>query len=76
MTGLAEHVYNEILELPIEDKVHLADRLLYDLTPVSDTVTQLWFQESEQRLQQYRSGCSESINGEEVLRSAYGKYKS
>lgn len=75
MTALAEHVYSEILELPIEDKVYLADRLLYELTPVSDTVTQAWIQESERRLQKYRSGHSKSIDGEEVLHSAYRKYQ-
>jgi len=75
MTTLAEQVYSEILELPIEDKIHLADKLLYELTPVSDTVTQAWILESEQRIRKYRSGSTKSIDGEEVLRSAYGKYQ-
>jgi hypothetical protein len=75
MTTLAEQVYSEILELPIEDKIHLADKLLYELTPVSDTVTQAWILESEQRIQKYRSGSAKSIDGEEVLRSAYRKYQ-
>ena len=76
MTALAEQVYSEILELPIEDKVHLADKLLLNLTPVSDTITQAWIQESEQRLQRYRHGQTKSMNGEAVLKSVYRKYES
>ena len=76
MTTVAEQVYREILELPIEDKIHLADKLLYERTTVSDTVTHAWILESEQRIQKYRSGRTESIDGEEVLRSAYRKYQS
>jgi putative addiction module component (TIGR02574 family) len=76
MIALTEKVYNEILELPTSERVQLADRLITDLTPTSDSVDQAWLKESERRLKAYRAGKVTAIPGEEVFKNIFKKFAS
>lgn len=67
MTALAEKIYGEALDLPIEDRLGLLDKLLESITPMSKTIQDAWIRESEQRYAAYKAGDVEAIPGEEVL---------
>lgn len=71
MLALTEKVYNEILELPTNERVELANQLLTDLTPTSSSVDKAWLRESERRLKEYRDGKIKAIPGEEVFNNLH-----
>lgn len=74
MIALTEKVYNEILELPTNERVELADKLLLDLTPISNSVDQAWLQESERRLKEYRDGKVKAIPREQVFKNIHKRF--
>lgn len=74
MIALTEKVYNEILELPTNERVELADKLLLDLTPTSNSVDQAWLEESERRLKEYRAGKVEAIPREQVFKNIHQRF--
>ena len=67
MTALAEKIYEEVLDLPSEERLGLIDKLLESITPASRTIQEAWIKEAEIRLQEYRDGKVQSIPGEEVF---------
>ena len=74
MIALTEKVYNEILELPSNEKVELADRLLLNLTPIDSSVDKAWLRESEKRLKEYRDGKVEAIPGNRVFENIHKRF--
>ena len=74
MIALTEKVYNEILELPSNEKVELANRLLLDLTPIDSSVDKAWLRESERRLKEYREGKVEAIPGKQVFENIHKRF--
>ena len=74
MIALTEKVYNEILELPNNEKVELANRLLLNLTPIDSTVDKAWLRESERRLKEYREGKTEAIPGNQVFKNIHKRF--
>jgi putative addiction module component (TIGR02574 family) len=76
MIGLTEKVYNEILDLPTNERVQLVDKLLLDLTPTSNSVAKAWLKESERRLREYRDGKVKSIAGEKVFENIHKRFGS
>ncbi len=68
MTALAEKIYGEVLDLPIEERLGLLDRLLESVSPSSQSIQDAWIEESERRYAAYKAGEVEAIPGEEVLR--------
>jgi putative addiction module component (TIGR02574 family) len=76
MIALTEKVYNKILRLPTRERVQLADILIIDLPPTSDSVDQAWLKESERRLKEYRAGKVTAIPGEEVFKNIFKKFAS
>jgi len=74
MIALTEKVYNEILELPTNERVELANKLLTDLTPTSSSVDEAWLRESERRLKEYRKGKVKAISGEEVFNNLHKRF--
>lgn len=75
MIALTEKVYNEILELPSNEKVELADRLLLNLTPIDNSVDKAWLHESEKRLKEYREGKVEAIPGNQVFENIHKRFQ-
>lgn len=58
----------EILNLDIRTRAQLAGKLLMSLdNPSASEVEQLWLNEAEKRLEEYRSGTSRGIPANEVF---------
>ena len=71
MIAATKKVYDEILELPVTERVELSNKLLMDLTHTSDSIDKVWIQESERRLKEYRDGKVKAISGEQVFSNIY-----
>jgi putative addiction module component len=66
-----EDVAEEALELKLDDRAALAEKLLRSLEGISEAENErLWLAEAERRLLEIRSGQIETLPGEEVLRRA------
>lgn len=74
MIALTEKVYNEILELPSDERVELVNRLLLNLTPIDSSVDKAWIHESERRLREYREGKVKTIPGEQVFENIHKQF--
>ena len=69
MTSISTKLTDELLSLPCEDRVYLADRLLESLNaPTREDVEQAWAEEAERRIEEIDSGKVETIPGEQVFR--------
>lgn len=68
MTALAEKIYDEVLDLPTDQRLGLIDKLLESISPSVASVQEAWVEEAEKRLELYRQGKIQSISGEEVFR--------
>jgi putative addiction module component (TIGR02574 family) len=68
MTALAEKIYDEVLDLPADQRLGLIDKLLESINPSITFIQEAWVKEAEQRLKNYREGKVQSIPGEEVFR--------
>jgi Putative addiction module component len=66
-----EDVAEEALELKLDDRAALAEKLLRSLEGISEAENErLWLAEAERRLLEIQSGQVETLPGEEVLRRA------
>jgi putative addiction module component (TIGR02574 family) len=68
MIAMTQKVYNEVLDLPAEERLELVDMLLKNLTPVNDSIEQAWIAEAEKRLDNFRKGKIKAIPGDEVFK--------
>ena len=68
MTALAEKIYDEVLDLPTDQRLGLIDKLLESINPSTKSIQEAWVKEAEQRLELYRKGKVQSVNGEDVFR--------
>jgi hypothetical protein len=68
MTALAEKIYNEALDLPMDDRLTLLDRLLHssNLDTQAD-IDQAWIQEADRRDRQIDNGSASLVSGEDVF---------
>ena len=68
MAELAEKIYEQALELPIDDRLILIDKLLISTNlPTQNDIDQAWAQEVERRCQELENGKAKLISGEEVF---------
>ena len=68
MTALAEKIYNEVLDLPTDERLLLLDKLLHVITiPIATDIEKAWMEESHKRLADIRSGKTQTIPGEAVF---------
>jgi putative addiction module component (TIGR02574 family) len=66
-----ETVARQALDLDLEDRAKLTEKLLESLDHLSEVeIEQLWLDEAERRVADYRAGCAEPIPAEEVFREA------
>lgn len=68
MTALAEKIYDEVLDLPTDQRLGLIDKLLESINPSIKSIQEAWVKEAEQRLELYRKGEVQSVPGEDVFR--------
>ena len=73
MTALAEKIYDEVLDLPSDERLGLIDKLLESITPAAQSIQDAWVKEAEKRLQEYKAGHVETIPGEKVFSKIYGR---
>jgi len=68
MTALAERIYNEVLDLPTEDRLTLLDKLLHTTNLSTQTdIDQAWTKEAERRDREIDDGTAARIPGEAVF---------
>ncbi len=68
MTALAEKIYEQALDLPIDDRLILIDKLLHSTNlPAQSEIDQAWTKEVELRCQELDNGKARLIPGEEVF---------
>ena len=66
-----ENVVQQALRLELRDRARLTEKLLESLDGLSEAeIEQLWLDEAERRLEDYRAGRSEGIPAEDVFREA------
>ncbi len=59
------------LALDLNERARLAEQLLKSLNEISEEeAEQLWIDEAERRIRDYRAGNSDSISAEQVLNEA------
>ena len=77
MTAATARLVDQVLSLPCEDRIYLADRLLESLNaPSREDIDRLWAEETERRIDELDSGKVEAIPGEQVfaeIRQRLGK---
>ncbi|MCD6532965.1 MAG: addiction module protein [Deltaproteobacteria bacterium] len=68
MPELAEKIYEQAIDLPIDDRLILIDKLLNSTNlSTQDDIDQAWSKEVELRCQELDSGKAKLIPGEEVF---------
>ena len=68
MSGLAEKIYEEALNLPIDDRLSLIDKLMSSANlPTQKDIDQAWSKEVERRCKEVEEGQARLIPGDEVF---------
>lgn len=71
MATKIEALETKVLELGIEDRARLAEKLILSLdAPEEEENLRLWVAEAERRLQQLRDGKAKEIPARDVFRRA------
>jgi len=77
MAGLSEKIYEQALDLPLDDRLILIDKLLVSTNlPTHEDIDQAWSIEVERRCQELDRGEAKLISGEEVfekVKKRFGK---
>ncbi|TAN35796.1 MAG: hypothetical protein EPN23_10370 [Verrucomicrobia bacterium] len=76
MTALAEKIYNEVLDLPTDERLSLLDKLLHVITiPAPADIETAWLKESHKRLADIRSGKTQTVSGEAVFQEINERFQ-
>jgi len=68
MANLADKIYQQAIDLPIDDRLVLIDKLLISTNlPTQNDIDQAWAKEVERRCQELDSGKAKLVPGEEVF---------
>jgi putative addiction module component (TIGR02574 family) len=71
MSMTTQKIESEALSLDIQSRANLVGKLLLSLDePTVSEVEQLWLNEAERRLEDYRAGKIQGIPGNEVFKRA------
>ena len=72
---LEEKIYKEALDLPVEDRLSLIDKLITSTNlPTQKDIDKAWSKEVDRRFRQLESGKSTIIPGEEVFDKVKKKF--
>ena len=61
------NLYEQIINLPAEDKMRLIDLLLLELEITDQGLIEIWCEESEKRWQAYKAGKQKTISHDSIL---------
>jgi putative addiction module component (TIGR02574 family) len=68
MAVLAEQIYEQAINLPIDDRLILIDKLMRSTNlPFQEDIDQVWAKEVERRYKEIDEGRAKLIPGEEVF---------
>ncbi len=71
MSKKSDEILSTAMELTLEERAQLAGKLLLSLDePFDSEVEQLWMEEAERRLKEFREGKTKGIPADEVFRRA------
>ena len=72
---LAEKIFEQALDLPIDDRLELIDKLLNSTNlPTRLEIDQAWSKEVELRCQELENGNAKLVSGEEVIEKIKKKF--
>ncbi len=75
MTDFAEKIYEQALNLPVNDRLVLIDKLLLSTNiPTQKDIDDSWADEVEKRFKEIESGKAKLIEGEEVFNKIKERY--
>jgi putative addiction module component (TIGR02574 family) len=67
MNAKVDTVFAAAMELSEDERIDLADRLFFSVTPErQEEIDRLWTEEAERRLQSLRDGTAKSVPWEQV----------
>ena len=76
MTALAQKIYDEVLDLPTDERLSLLDKLMHIITiPTATEIEKAWLEESHKRLADIRSGKTQTVSGDAVFQEIKARYK-
>lgn len=76
MTALAEKIYNEVMDLPNDERLSLLDKLLHiNTVPTATDIEKAWLEKSHKRLNDIRSGKTQAILGESVFQEINERFR-
>ncbi len=65
---------NEVLALPLEEKVQVVDSILRSMNPVEVENEKKWMLKAKERLAELRTGKTGGIPGDEVFNKIWKRY--
>lgn len=65
----------EALQLPERDRALLADKLLASLSPTSPEIEHAWIRETNDRLDAFRQGQIQAVDGEEAMADLKARFR-
>jgi putative addiction module component (TIGR02574 family) len=76
VAAVADRITDEVLSLPVEDRLRLIEQLLTSLNlPLREDIDRAWAEEAERRVSQIEAGEAALIPGEEVFSRLRAKYQ-
>lgn len=75
MEGLSEKIYEQAINLPIDERLILIDKLLISTNlPTQKDIDQVWSAEVERRCQALERGEAKLISGDEVFQRIWKQF--
>ena len=75
MTALTQKIYDEVLDLPTDERLSLLDKLMHIITiPTATEIEKVWLEESHKRLADIRSGKTATVSGDAVFQEIKARY--
>lgn len=76
MTALAEKIYNEVLDLPNDERLSLIDKILHIIpVPTATDIEKAWLEESHKRLANIRAGKTQTIPAEKMFQEINERFQ-
>lgn len=76
MTALADKIYNEVLDLPNDERLSLIDKILHIISvPTATDIEKAWLEESHKRLADIRAGKTQTISAEKMFQEINERFQ-
>ena len=66
----------EAISLPIEERAIVVESILSSLNPPDPSIDKKWTVTAKKRLQELRSGSTQTVSGDEVFNRIWSKFSS